>query len=49
MNIKDMNNEELVRNYSTLLIEIENKYQIKKEFEQEFKERLRRGELNGRN
>lgn len=45
MEIKDMNNEELMRQYAGLLIEIDNKYQTKKEFENEYKNRLREGKI----
>lgn len=45
MEIKDMTNEELMRQYAGLLIEIDNKYQTKKEFEKEYKDRLRDGRI----
>lgn len=45
MEIKEMNNEELMRQYAGLLVEIDNKYQIKKEFEKEYKDRLREGRI----
>lgn len=45
MEIKDMSNEELMRQYAGLLIEIDNKYTAKKEFEKEYKERLRDGRI----
>lgn len=46
MKIEEMSNEELDRQYAGLLIEIENKYSTKKEFENEYKRRLREGLLN---
>ena len=45
MEIKDMNNSELYRHYSSLLIEIDSKYKQKKEFEEEIKKRFRNGQL----
>lgn len=45
MEIKDMSNEELMRQYAGLLIEIDNKHATKKEFEKEYKERLRDGRI----
>lgn len=48
MKIEEMSNEELVRQYAGLLIEIENKYTVKKEFEMEYKRRLREGLLGGK-
>lgn len=45
MTIQEMSNEELDRQYAGLLIEIESKYSTKKEFEQEYKRRLREGIL----
>lgn len=47
MTIQEMSNEELDRQYAGLLIEIENKYVTKKEFEVEYKRRLREGLLKG--
>ena len=45
MQLKDLSNEELQREYTFLLIEIENKYSTKKEFEEEMKRRFRQGQL----
>lgn len=45
MEIKDMDNNELMRQYAGLLIEIDNKYQVKKEFEKEYKDRLKDGRI----
>lgn len=45
MEIHEMTNLELQRNYASLLIEIENKYKLKKEMEQEMIERMRNGKL----
>lgn len=45
MEIKEMSNEELMRQYAGLLIEIDSKYQTKKEFEKEYKDRLREGRI----
>lgn len=44
-NIQDFSNPELLRRYAELLIEIDNKYASKKEFEEELKKRLRNGGL----
>lgn len=41
--IEEMSNEELLRRYSELLIEIETNYETKKQFEKEMKNRLRDG------
>ena len=46
MKIEEMSNEELDRQFAGLLIEIENKYSPKKEFENEYKRRLREGLLD---
>jgi len=40
MEIKQMNNEELMRNYAVHLKQIDNDYKIKKEFEEEIKLRF---------
>ena len=40
MEIHDMNNEQLLKNYAVLLKQIDNNYKIKKEFEEEIKYRL---------
>lgn len=40
MEIHDMNNEQLLKNYAVLLKQIDNNYKIKKEFEEEIKSRL---------
>ena len=45
MEIHEMTNLELQRNYASLLIEIENKYKLKKEMDQEMIERMRNGKL----
>lgn len=45
MNIHDMNNEELLRNYACLLKQIDNDYKVKKEFEEEMKSRFNERKL----
>lgn len=40
MEIHEMNNEQLLKNYAVLLQQIDNNYSIKKQFEEEFKRRL---------
>ena len=40
MEIKEMNNEQLLKNYAVLLQQIDNNHSIKKQFEEEFKRRL---------
>ena len=40
MEIPNMNNEELLRNYAFHLKQIDNDYKIKKEFEEEMKSRF---------
>lgn len=46
MQIEEMDNEELIRRYAELLIEIDTKHLTKKEFEKEFKKRFREGNLS---
>lgn len=45
MEIKEMSNIELLRNYASLLKEIDTKYQVKKDFEVEMKFRFNEGKL----
>ena len=45
MEIKELSQEEFVRRYAELLIEIDNNYKVKKEFEEDLKRRLREGRL----
>jgi hypothetical protein len=45
MEIKDMSNNELFREYALLRIELETKYSTKKQLEKEITERLRDGRL----
>lgn len=45
MEVKELSQDEFNRRYVELLIEIDNNYKIKKEFEEEFKRRLREGRL----
>ncbi len=40
MEIKEMNNEELLRHYACHLKQIDNDYKVKKEFEEEIKSRF---------
>lgn len=40
MEIKDMNNDELLKNYACHLKQLDNDYKIKKEFEEEMKQRF---------
>lgn len=50
MEIKEMNNDELLRHYGCHLKQIDNDYKIKKEFEEEIKARFNEGgQANGRN
>ena len=46
MEILEMTNGELFRNYACLLKEIANKNLAKKQFEDEIKNRFEKGELN---
>lgn len=46
MQISEMKNEELLRNYACHLKQIDNGYKIKKDFEEEIKRRFNEGELN---
>lgn len=46
MTIKEMNNNELLRHYAFHLKQIDNDYKIKKEFEDEMKNRFNEGKLN---
>lgn len=46
MELKDLNNETLFRQYGFMLKEIENKYKQKKDFEEEIKRRFNEGILN---
>ena len=46
MEISEMTNEDLLRNYACLLKQIDTNYKIKKEFEEEMKARFNVGELN---
>lgn len=45
MEIHDMNNEELLRNYACHLKEMDNHYKIKKEYEEEIKARFNERKL----
>lgn len=45
MEVKELSQEEFNRRYAELLIEIDNKYKVKKEFEEDLKRRLREGRL----
>lgn len=40
MEISEMNNEQLLKNYAVLLKQIDNNYSIKKQFEDEIKKRV---------
>lgn len=46
MELKDLDNETLFRQYGCMLKEIENKYKQKKDFEEEIKRRFNEGILN---
>lgn len=46
MEIHDMSNEQLLRNYACHLKQIDNDYRIKKEFEEEIKARFNERKLN---
>lgn len=46
MKISEMNNGEMFRNYACHLKQIDNDYKIKKEFEEEIKDRFNNGKLN---
>lgn len=46
MEIHDMSNEQLLRNYAFHLKQIDNDYRIKKEFEEEIKARFNERKLN---
>lgn len=46
MEINEMNNEQLLRNYALHLKQIDKDYKIKKEFEEEIKARFDGGALN---
>mgnify|MGYP004706181425 CR=1 FL=1 len=45
MDIHEMNNEELLRNYAFHLKQIDNDYKLKKEFEEEMKSRFNERKL----
>lgn len=45
MEIPEMNNQELLRHYASLLKQIDNNYKVKKEFEDEIKSRFNEGKL----
>lgn len=45
MEIHEMNNQDLLRNYAGLLKEMDDHYRTKKEFEEELKERFKERKL----
>lgn len=45
MEIKEMDNTTLFKNYSCLLKQIDNNYKVRKEFEEEMKRRFNEGEM----
>jgi hypothetical protein len=46
MEIHELNNEELLRNYACLLKQIDTNYKTKKDFEEEIKSRFNEGKFN---